>query len=138
MSSKWSRVFSKPAGAIPGGLFGQIAVGLTTLLIAAFIIAYAIQGGSTEEEPETTASEPVLAGEGIQRKVDHEIEQKQRLQQIRQAAAARDRLRAANAAAQPRPRARAAHPHAPPASHRHRRLPAAALSPPTAIPSIPR
>ena len=92
MSSRWSRVFSKPAGAIPGGLFGQIAVGLTTLLIAAFIIAYAIQGGSTEEEPETTASEPVLAGEGIQRKVDHQIEQQQRLQQIRQAAAARDRL----------------------------------------------
>ena len=67
---------------------------LTSLMIAAFIIAYAIQGGSTEEGPETTAGEPVLAGEGIQRKVDHQIEQQQRLEQIRQAAAARDRLRA--------------------------------------------
>ena len=94
MSSRWSRLVTKPAGAIPGGLFGRIVVALTTLLIAAFIIAYAIQGGSTEEEPETPASEPVLAGEGIQRKVDHRIEQQRRLQQIRQAAEARDRLRA--------------------------------------------
>ena len=93
MSSQWSRVFTKPAGAIPGGLFGQIAVALTTLMIAAFIIAYAIQGGSTEEEPETTAGEPVLAGEGIQRRVEHSIEQQQRLEQTRRAAAARDRLR---------------------------------------------
>ena len=94
MSSQWSRVFTKPAGAIPGGLFGQIAVALTTLLIAAFIIAYAIQGGSTEGETETPASEPVLAGEGIQRRVDHRIEEQRRLEQLRQAAAARDRLRA--------------------------------------------
>ena len=94
MSSQWGRVFTKPAGAIPGGLFGQIVVALTTLLIAAFIIAYAIQGGSTEEEGETTASEPELAGEGIQRRVEHSIEQQQRLEQVRRAAAARDRLRA--------------------------------------------
>ena len=94
MSSQWSRVFTKPAGAIPGGLFGQIVVALTTLLIAAFIIAYAIQGGSTEEERETTAGEPVLAGEGIQRRVDQSIEQQQRLEQTRRAAQARDRLRA--------------------------------------------
>ena len=60
MSSQWGRVFTKPAGAIPGGLFGQIVVALTTLLIAAFIIAYAIQGGSTEEERETTAESPCL------------------------------------------------------------------------------
>ena len=93
MTSRWSRVFTKPAGAIPGGLFGQIAVALTTLLIAAFIIAYAIQGGSTEEE-ETTAAEPVLSGEGIQRRVDHRIEEQRRLEQIRKAAEARDRLRA--------------------------------------------
>ena len=94
MSSQWSRVFTKPAGAIPGGLFGQIVVALTTLMIAAFIIAYAIQGGSTEEEPETTADEPVLAGEGIQRRVDHRIEEQRRLEQVRRAAQARDRLRA--------------------------------------------
>ena len=94
MSSQWSRLVTKPAGAIPGGLFGQIAVALTTLLIAAFIIAYAIQGGSAEEEPETTAGEPVLAGEGIQRRVEHSIEQQQRLEQTRRAAAARDHLRA--------------------------------------------
>ena len=94
MSSQWSRVFTKPAGAIPGGLFGQIVVALTTLMIAAFIIAYAIQGGSTEEERETTAGEPVLAGEGIQRRVDQSIEQQQRLEQTRRAAQARDRLRA--------------------------------------------
>ena len=94
MSSQWSRVFTKPAGAIPGGLFGQIAVALTTLLIAAFIIAYAIQGGSTEEEKETAAGDPVLAGEGIQRRVEHSIEQQQRLEQTRRAAQARDRLRA--------------------------------------------
>ncbi len=93
MSSQWSRVFTKPAGAIPGGLFGQIVVALTTLMIAAFIIAYAIQGGSTEEEPETTAGDPVLAGEGIQRRVEHSIEQQQRLEQVRRAAQARDRLR---------------------------------------------
>ena len=101
MSSQWSRVFTKPAGAIPGGLFGQIVVALTTLLIAAFIIAYAIQGGSTEEEQETTAGEPVLAGEGIQRRVEYGIEQQQRLEQTRRAAAARDRLRAQMQ--QPRP-----------------------------------
>ena len=94
MSSQWSRVFTKPAGAIPGGLFGQIVVALTTLMIAAFIIAYAIQGGSTEEERETTAADPVLAGEGIQRRVEHSIEQQQRLEQVRRAAQARDRLRA--------------------------------------------
>ena len=94
MSSQWSRLVTKPAGAIPGGLFGQIAVGLTTLLIAAFIIAYAIQGGSSEEEPEATADEPVLSGEGIQRRVDHRIEEQRRLEQIRKAAEARDRLRA--------------------------------------------
>ena len=94
MSSQWSRLVAKPAGAIPGGLFGQIAVALTTLLIAAFIIAYAIQGGSGEEDPEPTTSEPVLAGEGIQRRVDHRIEEQQRLEQIRKAAEARDRLRA--------------------------------------------
>ena len=93
MSSQWGRVFTKPAGAIPGGLFGQIAVALTTLMIAAFIIAYAIQGGSTEEEPETIAGDPVLAGEGIQRRVEHSIEQQQRLEQVRRAAQARDRLR---------------------------------------------
>lgn len=101
MSSQWSRLVAKPAGAIPGGLFGQIAVALTTLLIAAFIIAYAIQGGSTEEEPEPTAGEPVLAGEGIQRRVDHRIEEQRRLEQIRKAAEARDRLRAQME--QPRP-----------------------------------
>ena len=101
MSSQWSRLVSKPAGAIPGGLFGQIVVALTTLLIAAFIIAYAIQGGSTEEEPETTAREPALSGEGIQRRVEHRIEEHQRLEQIRQAAQARDRLRAQTQ--QPRP-----------------------------------
>ena len=94
MSSRWSRVFTKPAGAIPGGLFGQIAVALTTLLIAAFIIAYAIQDGSTEEEAEPTTGEPVLAGEGIQRRVDHRIEEQRRLEQLRKAAEARDRLRA--------------------------------------------
>ena len=92
--SRWTRLVSKPAGAIPGGLFGQIAVALTTLLIAAFIIAYAIQGGSSKEEAEPTTSEPVLAGEGIQRRVDHRIEEQQRLEQFRQAARARDRLRA--------------------------------------------
>ena len=92
--SRWTRLVSKPAGAIPGGLFGQIVVGITTLLIAAFLIAYAIQGGSPREEIEAPVEEDVLAGEGIQRKVDHEIEQTQRLQQIRQQAAARDRLRA--------------------------------------------
>lgn len=101
MTSRWSRVFTKPAGAIPGGLFGQIVVALTTLLIAAFIIAYAIQGGSTEEEGETTGGEPVLAGEGIQRRVDHRIEEQRRLEQIRKAARARDRLRAQME--QPRP-----------------------------------
>ena len=101
MSSQWSRVFTKPGGAIPGGLFGQIVVALTTLLIAAFIIAYAIQGGSTEEEGEITSSEPVLSGEGIQRRVDHRIEEQRRLEQLRQAAAARDRLRAQMQ--QPRP-----------------------------------
>ena len=74
---------------------------MTTLLIAAFIIAYAIQGGSTEEEPETTTGEPVLSGEGIQRRVEHRIEEHQRLEQIRQAAQARDRLRAQTQ--QPRP-----------------------------------
>ena len=101
MSSQWSRLVAKPAGAIPGGLFGQIAVALTTLLIAAFIIAYAIQGGSTEDEVETTSSEPVLAGEGIQRRVDHRIEEQRRLEQLRRAAQARDRLRAQME--QPRP-----------------------------------
>lgn len=94
MSSRWTRLVSKPAGAIPGGLFGQIVVGITTLMIAAFLIAYAIQGGAPREEIEAPVEEDVLAGEGIQRKVDHEIEQTQRLQQIRQQAAARDRLRA--------------------------------------------
>ena len=94
MTSQWSRLVAKPAGAIPGGLFGQIVVALTTLLIAAFIIAYAIQGGSGEEESEATTSEPVLAGEGIQRRVDHRIEEQRRLEQIRKAAEARDRLRA--------------------------------------------
>ncbi len=74
MSSQWSRLVTKPAGAIPGGLFGQIVVALTTLLIAAFIIAYAIQGGDTEDEVETTSSEPVLSGEGMQRRVEHTIE----------------------------------------------------------------
>ena len=92
--SRWIRLVAKPAGAIPGGLFGQIVVALTTLMIAAFIIAYAIQGGSTEEERETTAGDPVLAGEGIQRRVDQSIEQQQRLEQTRRAAQARDRLRA--------------------------------------------
>jgi len=94
MSSQWSRLVTKPAGAIPGGLFGQIVVALTTLLIAAFIIAYAIQGGDTEDEVETTSSEPVLSGEGMQRRVEHTIEQQQRLEQTRRAAQARDRLRA--------------------------------------------
>ena len=94
MTSQWSRLVAKPAGAIPGGLFGQIVVALTTLLVAAFIIAYAIQGGSSEEEPDTTAAEPVLSGEGIQRRVDHRIEEQRRLEQIRKAAEARDRLRA--------------------------------------------
>lgn len=93
MTSQWSRLVTKPAGAIPGGLFGQIAVALTTLLIAAFIIAYAIQDGSTEEEAEPTTGEPVLAGEGIQRRVDHRIEEQRRLEQLRKAAEARDRLR---------------------------------------------
>ena len=92
--TRWTRLVSKPAGAIPGGLFGQIVVGITTLLIAAFLIAYAIQGGSPREQVEAPVGEDVLAGEGIQRKVDHEIEQTQRLQQIRQQAAARERLRA--------------------------------------------
>lgn len=94
MSSQWSRLVTKPAGAIPGGLFGQIVVALTTLLIAAFIIAYAIQGGSTEEEREATSSGPALSGEGMQRRVEHTIEQQQRLEQTRRAARARDRLRA--------------------------------------------
>ena len=94
MTSQWSRLVAKPAGAIPGGLFGQIVVALTTLLIAAFIIAYAIQGGSSEEEGETASGEPVLSGEGIQRRVDHRIEEQRRLEQIRKAAEARDRLRA--------------------------------------------
>ena len=93
MSSRWSRVFTKPAGAIPGGLFGQIAVALTTLLIAAFIIAYAIQGGSSEEETETSGRAPVLSGEGMQRRVEHTIEEQRRLEQLRRAAQARDRLR---------------------------------------------
>ena len=94
MSSQWSRLVAKPSGAIPGGLFGQIAVALTTLLIAAFIIAYAIQGGSTEEEAAPSPAEAVLSGEGIQRRVDHRIEEQRRLEQIREAAEARDRLRA--------------------------------------------
>ena len=109
MSSQWSRLVAKPAGAIPGGLFGQIAVALTTLLIAAFIIAYAIQGGDTGEEAETTASEPVLSGEGMQRRVEHTIEEQQRLEQLRRAAEARDRLRAQTqrpAPDQPRPPSR--------------------------------
>jgi len=93
MTSQWSRLVAKPAGAIPGGLFGQIAVALTTLLIAAFIIAYAIQGGDTGEEAETTASEPVLSGEGMQRRVEHTIEEQRRLEQLRRQAQARDRLR---------------------------------------------
>ena len=109
MTSQWSRLVAKPAGAIPGGLFGQIVVALTTLLIAAFIIAYAIQGGSTEDEVETTTSEPVLSGEGMQRRVEHTIEERQRLEQLRRAAEARDRLRAQTqrrAPDQPRPPSR--------------------------------
>ncbi|MDE2755819.1 MAG: TrbI/VirB10 family protein [Acidobacteriota bacterium] len=94
MSSQWSRLVTKPAGAIPGGLFGQIVVALTTLLIAAFIIAYAIQGGSSEEEPEATSIGPALSGEGMQRRVENTIEQQKRLEQTRRAAQARDRLRA--------------------------------------------
>jgi len=101
MSSQWSRLVTKPAGAIPGGLFGQIVVALTTLLIAAFIIAYAIQGGSSEEEPEATSIGPALSGEGMQRRVEHTIEQQQRLEQTRRAARTRDRLRAQMQ--QPRP-----------------------------------
>ena len=93
MSSRWSRLVAKPAGAIPGGLFGRIGVALTTLLIAAFIIAYAIQGGDTKEEAETAAGEPVLSGEGMQRRVEHTIEERQRLEQLRRQAQARDRLR---------------------------------------------
>ncbi len=93
MSSQWSRLVRKPAGAIPGGLFGQIAVALTTLLVATFIIAYAIQEGSSEEEREATSSEPALSGEGMQRRVENTIEQQKRLEQTRRAAQARDRLR---------------------------------------------
>ena len=94
MSSQWSRLVTKPAGAIPGGLFGQIVVALTTLLVAAFIIAYAIQGGDTEDELEATRGGPALSGEGMQRRVDQTIEQQKRLEQTRRAAQARDRLRA--------------------------------------------
>ena len=94
MSSRWSRLIPKPAGAIPGGLFGQIAVGLTTLLVAALIISYSIQGDLTEEEAHTPPPAQHLSGEGIQRQVDRRIEEEQRLQQARQAAQARDRLRA--------------------------------------------
>ena len=90
--STWTRLVSKPAGAIPGGLVGQVVVALTTLLIAAFIIAYAIQGGAPTTELETTPREEVLSGEGIQRRVDHRIEEKQRREQIRRAVEARQRL----------------------------------------------
>ena len=118
------RLVAKPAGAIPGGLFGQIVVALTTLLIAAFIIAYAIQGGSTEEEPETTAAEPVLSGEGIQRRVEHSIEeQRNASNRPAERPEARDRLRDANAKARSGP---AAGPR--PACHAHGRLDARADS----------
>ncbi|MDE2755676.1 MAG: hypothetical protein OXI92_03900 [Acidobacteriota bacterium] len=94
MSSRWSRLVPKPSGAIPGGLYGQIAVGLTTLLVAALIISYAIQGDLTEEQAQTPAAQPPLAGERIQRQVDRRIDERQQLEQNRQAAQARDRLRA--------------------------------------------
>ena len=94
MSSQWSRLFSKPTGAIPGGIFGQIAVGLTTVMIAAFLISYAIQGGSTEEQALVAPEEKTLAGERIQQQVDRGIEEQQRIEQLRRAAQARDHLRA--------------------------------------------
>ena len=90
--STWTRLVSKPAGAIPGGLVGQVIVGLTTLLIATFIIAYGIQGGAPTTESDITPPEDVLAGDGIQRRVEHSIEDKQRREQIRRAAEARQRL----------------------------------------------
>lgn len=103
MTSQWSRLVPKPSGAIPGGLFGQIAVALTTLLIAALIISYAIQGEDTEKEPEPAAQHPPLADERIQRRVDRRIDEQQRLQQARAAAEARDRLRAQMQQSRPAP-----------------------------------
>ena len=95
MTSQWSRVCHQAGRArSPAGFSARLRSALTTLLIAAFIIAYAIQGGSTEEGGgEHVSGEPVLSGEGMQRRVEHTIEERQRLEQLRKAAQARDRLR---------------------------------------------
>ena len=92
--TQWRRVFAKSSGAVPGGLFGRIFVGLTTLLVAAFVISYSIQGDGDQEETPVSVQEDVLADERIQRRADRRIEDRQRQEQIRQAAEARDRLRA--------------------------------------------
>ena len=92
--TQWKRLVTNPTGAIPGGMFGRVAVGLATLMIAAFIISRAIQGGGDQEQTPAGSQDEVLADERIQRRVDRRVEERQRQEQLRQAAQARDRLRA--------------------------------------------
>lgn len=92
--TQWKRLVTNPTGAIPGGMFGRVAVGLTSLMIAAFVISYSIQGDGDQQETPVSVQEDVLADERIQRRADRRIEERQRQEQLRQAAQARDRLRA--------------------------------------------
>jgi len=62
----WKKVVPKPSGTIPGGLFSQVAIGLTAVMIGTMLLSYQWCGGGVPDPagPAQT-QEPVAGGGGV-------------------------------------------------------------------------
>ena len=66
----WRKVVPKPSGTMPGGLFGQIAVGLGAIMIGATLISYQFCGGGGTPSPVgAPEQEPVAGGANLPRQL---------------------------------------------------------------------
>lgn len=62
----WKKVVPKPSGTIPGGLFSQVAIGLTAVMIGTMLLSYQwCGGGGTDPAAPAQTEEPVAGGAGV-------------------------------------------------------------------------
>ncbi|MDE0354708.1 MAG: hypothetical protein OXU64_03025 [Gemmatimonadota bacterium] len=62
----WKKVVPKPSGTIPGGLFSQVAIGLTAVMIGTMLLSYQwCGGGKPDPAGPAQTQEPVAGGAGV-------------------------------------------------------------------------
>lgn len=74
----WRKLVPKPSGTMPGGLFGQITVGLLAIMIGAMLVSYRWCGGEPAPAAPPETQPPVAGGAHLPRQLAGMTQQERR------------------------------------------------------------